>query len=66
MPLTGTAKTDYMREYRRRNRAKPRMETCSFCAEPGSSDRLLVGDEDAIICEHCAALVVARIAEVRR
>ncbi len=41
------------------------MPTCSFCGEPGSTDRLLVGDEDAIICEDCIALAVARIAEAR-
>jgi hypothetical protein len=31
---------------------KARVVTCGFCGEPGSTDRLLVGDEDAIICEY--------------
>jgi ClpX C4-type zinc finger len=67
MPLTGQAKSDYMRDYhRRRSTAQPSVvSTCSFCGEPGSPDRLLVGDQDAIICEECITLAVARIAEAR-
>jgi hypothetical protein len=34
-------------------------------AEPGTSDRLLVGDRDCIICEDCIALAIAGIAEAR-
>jgi len=49
----------------RLRRKQVRVPTCSFCGEPGSTDRLLVGDEDAIICEDCIALAVARIAEAR-
>jgi hypothetical protein len=64
MPLTGAAKAAYQREYRLRA-AKPRVATCSFCGEAGSHDRLLVGDADAIICEECITLAVARIAEAR-
>jgi len=63
MPLTGQAKAIYMPEYRRR--PKPRVATCSFCGEAGSSNRLLVGDQDCIICEECITLAVARIAEAR-
>ena len=66
MALSGTAKAEYQREYMRRKRngsqAKP---TCSFCGEAGSQDRLLVGDQDCIICEDCITLAVARIAEAR-
>jgi hypothetical protein len=70
MALTGRAKNEYQRDYMRRKRnggvAKPSVVTCSFCGEPGSSDRLLVGDqEDCIICEECITLAVARIAEAR-
>jgi hypothetical protein len=66
MPLTGQAKAEYMRDYhRRRNAAKPSIVTCNFWAEAGSDDRLLVGDQDAIICEDCITLAVARIAEAR-
>jgi len=66
MPLSGQAKAEYMRDYRRRRRngsAKP--ATCSFCNEVGSSDRLLVGDRSCAICEECIAKAAARIAEVR-
>jgi hypothetical protein len=38
---------------------------CSFCDEPGSPDRLLVGDQGIIICEACITLAVARIAEAQ-
>jgi hypothetical protein len=66
MALSGQAKVDYQREFMRRKRngsaAKPR---CSFCDEPGSAERLLVGDQDHIICEDCITLAVARIAEAR-
>ena len=67
MALTGQAKADYQREYMRRRRhdwaANP---MCSFCDEPGSPDRLLVGDnEDCTICEACVTLAVAGIAKVR-
>jgi hypothetical protein len=67
MALTGHAKGDYQRDYmrRRRDAAKVRAVTCSFCGEAGSSDRLLVGDEDCTICEDCITLAVARIAEAR-
>jgi hypothetical protein len=67
MALTGAAKQSYQRSYmrRRRNAAKPSVPTCSFCDEAGSQDRLLVGDEEAIICEACITLAVARIAEAR-
>jgi hypothetical protein len=69
MALTGQAKAEYMRDYHRRKRsgsqARPRVVTCSFCDEPGSPDRLLVGDEDCTICEACITLAVARIAEAR-
>jgi ClpX C4-type zinc finger len=67
MPLTGQAKSNYMREYHRRRNAgaaKP-SPACSFCGEAGSSDRLLVGDQDCIICEDCITLALARIAEAR-
>jgi hypothetical protein len=63
MALAGKAKAEYM--LRRRNAAKPSVATCSFCAEPGCADRLLVGDNDCIICEECVGLAVARIAEAR-
>jgi hypothetical protein len=43
--------------------AKP--SVCSFCDEPGSNERLLVGDGCAIICEACITMAVARIAEAR-
>ena len=66
MALAGQAKAEYQRDYMRRKRnrraAKP---MCSFCGKEWSSDRLLVGDEDAIICEQCATLAVAVIAKVR-
>ena len=39
---------------------------CSFCDEPGSPDRLLVGDEDTIICEACVTLAVAGMRLPRR
>jgi hypothetical protein len=58
MALSGQAKADYMRR-------KRSVLTCSFDGEAGSDDRLLVGDEDAIICEDCITLAVARIAEAR-
>ena len=61
MALTGQAKADYQREYMRRRRngaAKPSAVVCSFCDEPGSPDRLLVGDQDTIICEACVSLAV--------
>ena len=67
MALAGRAKADYQREYMRRRRNGPaKPATCSFCDEPGSTDRLLVGDADTIICEACVTLAVARIAEARR
>ena len=50
---------------RRRRNAGTAKASCSFCGEPGSRDRLLVGDQDAIICEDCITLAVARIAEAR-
>ena len=66
MPLTGAAKAQYMREYhRRRNAGTSGVPRCGFCDEPGSHDRLLVGDQDAIICEECITLAVARVAEAR-
>ena len=65
MALTGAAKAAYQREYHARRQSKTRVVTCSFCDEPGSADRLLVGDGDAIICEDCITLAVARIAEAR-
>jgi hypothetical protein len=69
MALNGQAKAEYQREYMRRKRngsqAKPSVPRCSFCDQPGSPDRLLVGDEAAIICEDCITLAVARIAEAR-
>jgi hypothetical protein len=67
MPLTGAAEAAYQRSYmrRRRNAGTACVATCSFCGEAGGSDRLLVGDVDAIICEECITLAVARIAEVR-
>ena len=64
MPLTGKAKSEYMRAYHRDHRASV-VPTCSFCGETGSAERLLVGDADAIICEECITLAVARIAEAR-
>jgi membrane glycosyltransferase len=68
MALSGTAKAEYQRDYMRRKRngsqAKPGV-SCSFCGEAGSQDRLLVGDQDCIICEDCITLAVARIAEAR-
>jgi hypothetical protein len=68
MALTGAAKLQYQREYmrRRRNARSAGVDPCcSFCDEPGSGDRLLVGDQDAIICEDCITLAVARVAEAR-
>lgn len=67
MVLSGQAKGEYQRDYMRRKRdaAKPSVPTCSFCGEAGSSDRLLMGDADAIICEACITLAVARIAHAR-
>jgi ClpX C4-type zinc finger len=69
MALVGRAKAEYQREYMRHKRSgsqsKPSAPTCSFCGEAGSQDRLLVGDQDCIICEHCITLAVARIAEAR-
>ena len=69
MALAGKAKAEYMREYMRRKRngsqTKPSVATCSFCGEAGSQDRLLVGDQDCIICEECITLAGARIAEAR-
>ena len=66
MAVSGQAKAEYQPEYMRRKRngslANP-VATCSFCGEAGSSDRLLVGDQDCIICEECITLAVARIAE---
>jgi hypothetical protein len=47
-------------------RRRKRVAVCSFCDEPGSHDRLLVGGMScAIICEDCITLAVARIAETR-
>jgi hypothetical protein len=70
MALNGQAKTDYMRMYMalRRGGSPKAAEpvTCSFCGEAGSSDRLLVGDRTAAICEQCITLAVARISEARR
>jgi ribosomal protein L37AE/L43A len=69
MALVGRAKAEYQREYMRRKRngsqTQPSGATCSFCGEAGSHDRLLVGDQDSIICEDCITLAVARIAEAR-
>jgi hypothetical protein len=43
-----------------------RQSLCAaFAGKEWSSDRLLVGDEDAIICQQCATLAVAVIAKVR-
>jgi len=62
MALSGQAKSEYQREYMRRKRngaqAKPSVVTCSFCDEPGSADRLLVGDDSTLICEACVSLAV--------
>ena len=69
MALSGQAKSEYQREYMRRKRngaqAKPSVVTCSFCDEPGSADRLLVGDDSTIICKACVSLAVASIPEAR-
>jgi hypothetical protein len=65
MALSGQAKAEYQREYMRRRRGEAPQPSCSFCGEPGSSERLLVGDQDCVICEECIALATARIAEVR-
>jgi hypothetical protein len=65
MALSGQAKAEYQREYMRRRRAEAPRPSCSFCGEAGSSERLLVGDQDCVICEECIALATARIAEVR-
>jgi ClpX C4-type zinc finger len=66
MPLTGQAKVDYQRHYMRRKRNGSKPRACSFCDEPGTPDRLLVGDdENCTICEACITLAVARIAEAR-
>ena len=69
MALTGQAKAEYQRQYMRRIRngsAKAtKRPTCSFCAEAGSLERLLVGDQTCAICEECVTLAVARIAEAR-
>jgi hypothetical protein len=40
-------------------------QRAALATHPGSPDRLLVGDEDIIICEACITLAVARIAEAR-
>jgi hypothetical protein len=66
MALSGQAKAEYQRDYmRRRRRTEAWQPGCSFCGEPGSNERLLVGDQDCVICEECIALATARIAEVR-
>jgi hypothetical protein len=66
MALTGQAKAEYQRTYMRRRRsAEVAQPSCSFCGEPGSSERLLVGDQDCTICEECIALATVRIAEAR-
>jgi hypothetical protein len=66
MALSGQAKADYQREFMRRKRNRRAANpTCSFCGEAWSSDRLLVGDEDAIICEQCITLAGAVIAKAR-
>jgi hypothetical protein len=62
MPLSGQAKTDYQRDYMRRKR---NVRTCSFCDEPRSDDRLLVGDDACCICEQCIVLAATRIREAR-
>jgi hypothetical protein len=74
MPLTGAAKSDYMRDYHRRKRnGSPRSKTktqptCSFCGEAGSIDRPRIGDYDhtVFICAECVAAAAAKIAEKRR
>jgi hypothetical protein len=67
MALSGQAKAEYQRTYMRRRRgAEASQRGCNFCCEPGSNDRLLVGDQDCVICEQCVALATARIAEARR
>ena len=72
MALSGAAKIQYQREYMRRKRnagtAKPGgVPSCDFCGEDGSSDRILISDyhHAVMICEHCVAAAVDRIAEVR-
>jgi hypothetical protein len=69
MALTGEAKGEYQRDYMRRRcnatAAKPRVTVGSFCDEPGSPDRLLVGDADCAICEECIGPAVTRIAAAR-
>ena len=66
MALAGQAKAEYQRDYMRRKRSRRAANPkCSFCGEAWSSDRLLVGDEDAIICEQCITFAVAVIAKVR-
>ena len=66
MALTGAAKAAYQREYHARRKSETRVMTCNFCDEPGSADRLLVGDPNCCaICEACITLAVARINEAR-
>jgi hypothetical protein len=66
MALSGQAKAEYQREYMsRRRRAEASQPRCNFCGELGGNDRLLVGDQDCVICEQCITLAVARIADVR-
>jgi hypothetical protein len=66
MALAGRAKVIYQREYMRRKRNAVAVQPCcSFCGETGSTDRLLVGDEECVICEECIALAGVRIAEAR-
>ena len=66
MALSGQAKAEYQRTYMRRRRcAEASQPRCDFCGEPGSAERLLVGDRDCVICEDCITLAAARIAEAR-
>ena len=53
------------RERRKAEAAKPKQRRCTFCGEPASADRLMIGDGFPFICETCVAEAAATIAPHR-
>ncbi len=56
------------RERKQAERDKPKPKRCSFCYEPASAERILIGDSDnsfRLICETCVEQASKVVAETR-
>ena len=50
---------------RKADAAAPRPRYCMLCMEPAAPDRLMFGNEECVVCEHCVAQATAAFAEAR-